>query len=120
VARQVLVVDDNPDGGDSVVALLNINGYQARRAKDGPEALRLAADDPPDLVLLDIGLPGMDGYEVCRRLREQGLQDIPIIALTGYGQQDRDRLEDRGFDNYIVKPCPLPELLRLIDSAIRH
>ena len=77
----------------------------------------MAAKNPPDVVLLDIGLPGMDGYEVCRLLREQGHDKAAIIALTGYGQPDRGRLEFHGFDNYIVKPCPLPELLRILESA---
>ena len=116
-SRRVLVVDDNADGGDSLVALLNLNGYDAVLAGDGPAALEMAAKNPPDVVLLDIGLPGMDGYEVCRRLREQGHERAAIIALTGYGQPDRGRLELHGFDNYIVKPCPLPELLRILESA---
>ncbi len=118
-ARRVLVVDDNPDGGESLVALLALNGYDAELAGDGPAALEMAAKNPPDIILLDIGLPGMDGYEVCRLLREQGHEDAAIIALTGYGQHDRGRLDIHGFDNYIVKPCPLPELLRILDSATR-
>jgi signal transduction histidine kinase len=117
--RRVLVVDDNPDGGESLVALLALNGYDAELAGDGPAALEMAAKNPPDIILLDIGLPGMDGYEVCRLLREQGHEDAAIIALTGYGQHDRGRLDTHGFDNYIVKPCPLPELLRILDSATR-
>jgi signal transduction histidine kinase len=115
--QRVLVVDDNADGGESLVALLRLNGYDARLASDGLEALQFAAEAPPDIVLLDIGLPGMDGYEVCRRLRQQGLEHASIMALTGYGQPDRSRLDDWGFDNYVVKPCPLPELLRLLDGA---
>jgi signal transduction histidine kinase len=116
-ARRVLVVDDNPDGGDSLVALLNLHGYRATLAGDGPAALQVVESDPPDIVLLDIGLPGMDGYEVCRHMRKKGLEHAAIIALTGYGQHDRGRLDDHGFDNYVVKPCPLPELLRLLDAA---
>jgi len=114
----VLVVDDNPDGGDSLVALLNLHGYRATLAGDGPAALEMAANDPPDVVLLDIGLPGMDGYEVCRRMRKKGLKHAAIIALTGYGQLDRGHLDDHGFDDYVVKPCPPQELLRLLDA--RH
>jgi signal transduction histidine kinase len=116
-ARRVLVVDDNADGGDSLVALLNLHGYRATLAGDGPSALDMAANDPPDVVLLDIGLPGMDGYEVCRRMRKKGLEHAAIIALTGYGQHERGRFEDHGFDNYVVKPCPPQELLRLLDAA---
>jgi signal transduction histidine kinase len=116
-ARRVLVVDDNLDGGDSLVALLNLNGYRAVLAGDGPSALEMMAKEPPDIVLLDIGLPGMDGYEVCRQMRSRGLENAAIIALTGYGQHDRTRLDDHGFDNYVVKPCPLPELLRVLDAA---
>jgi DNA-binding response OmpR family regulator len=113
----VLVVDDNFDGGDSLVALLNLHGYRATLAGDGPAALEIVAGDPPDIVLLDIGLPGMDGFEVCRHLRRKGLVHAAIIAVTGYGPQDRVRLDDHGFDNYVVKPYPLPELLRLLDAA---
>jgi signal transduction histidine kinase len=116
-ARRVLVVDDNPDGGDSLVALLNLHGFRATLAQDGPAALETAANDPPDIVLLDIGLPGMDGYEVCRRLRMQGLARAAIIALTGYGQHDRGRLDGHGFDDYVVKPCPPQELLRRLDAV---
>jgi len=116
-SRRVLVVDDNPDGGDSLVALLKLSGYDASLAGDGPAALEMAAKNPPDVVLLDIGLPGMDGYEVCRLLRERGHENATIIALTGYGRHDRGRLDVHGFDNYIVKPCPLPELLRILESA---
>ena len=117
-ARRILIVDDNEDAADSLAALLRISGYDARVAGSGPEALRVAAESAPDVVLLDIGLPGMDGYEVCRRLRAQGLARTPIIALTGYAQQDRERSDERSFDSYVVKPCPHPELLKLLDRVL--
>ncbi|MDB5874911.1 MAG: hybrid sensor histidine kinase/response regulator [Ramlibacter sp.] len=102
---RVLVVDDNADAGDTLADMLRFMGAQARVARDGPEAITLAQSFAPDLILLDIGLPGMDGYEAARRLRElPGLQ-MRLVALTGYGSaQDRARSKAAGFDAHLVKP----------------
>ena len=88
--RRILVVDDNEDAAESLAMLLRMGGHEVMVAHDGHQALEIAAIERPGVVLLDIGLPGMDGYEVCRRVRQQGLADAQIIAMTGYGQ-DRDR-----------------------------
>jgi CheY-like chemotaxis protein len=92
--------------------LLNAAGHQTRLAHDGPAALQAVVDYQPDLVLLDIGLPGMDGYEVARRIRHQpALEEISLIALTGYGQPaDYARSRAAGFDQYLVKPVALAKL----------
>ena len=91
-------------------------GHEVRTAHDGPTALRVAADFRPELVLLDIGLPGMSGYEVARRLRElPGLGDAVLVALTGWGQEgDRRKAEEAGFDHHLVKPVGLQELQPLL------
>ena len=113
--RRILVVDDSRDAAESLARLLRINGHEVLVAHDGVEALELSAATNPSVVLLDIGLPGMDGYEVCRRVRQQGLQDAVVIAMTGYGQErDRRRSSEAGFDDHTVKPVEIGELTRLI------
>jgi len=117
--RKVLVVDDNVDAVASLAALLNLSGHHVRSAHDGREALRLAADDPPDIVLLDLGLPGMDGYEVARRLRAMpALAATRLFAMTGYGRQkDRRATGAAGFDGHLVKPVEYADLLEVIGAA---
>lgn len=109
---RILVVDDNVDVAESVAVLLGLEGHQTRTAYTGAAALALAAAFQPQVVLLDLGLPGMDGYEVARRLRaEPATAKARIIALTGYGQPaDRERTRLNGFDQHLVKPVE-PELL---------
>jgi signal transduction histidine kinase len=109
---QILVVDDNVDGADSLQTLLCLQGHDARTAYDGPAALALAAEFCPEVVFLDIGLPGIDGYEVARRLRTQpGLAGTRLIALTGWGQDaDRERSRQAGFDTHLVKPVDPTQL----------
>lgn len=115
-ARRVLVVDDNHDAADSMATLLRVWGHQAWSAYDGDSALSLAVEHCPEVVLLDIGLPGMDGYQVARRLR--GLadtRDTVLIALTGYGQsEDRTRSQEAGFNLHLVKPVDIEALRQLI------
>jgi PAS domain S-box-containing protein len=112
-AREVLVVDDNPDVADSLGVLLEAMGYGVTLATDGEAALELARSAHPDVVLLDIGMPGMDGYEVARRLRRQH-PDLRLVALTGYGlDEDRRRARAAGFDFFIVKPAD-PETLEAV------
>ncbi|HEY7315814.1 MAG TPA: response regulator [Gemmataceae bacterium] len=113
---RLLVVDDNADAAESLSMILRASGHQVRTAYDGPTALRAAAEFQPDVVLLDIGLPQMDGYEVARRLRgEVGLKDARLVALTGYGQEeDRRRAQEAGFDEHLTKPTDLTVLQNLL------
>jgi PAS domain S-box-containing protein len=108
--QKVLVVDDNVDAAEMLAELLRASGYTTSIAHDGPMALEVARTFHPEIVLVDIGLPVMDGYELARRLR--GLQDgLRLIAVTGYGQQcDRDRSRQAGFDAHLVKPVSLDVL----------
>ncbi|HEX7027207.1 MAG TPA: PAS domain S-box protein [Gammaproteobacteria bacterium] len=118
--RRVLVVDDNVDAAESVTAILRWSGYDARCVYDGPSALQAALEYKPDVVVLDIGLPGLDGYEVARRLRAQPLfANTPIVAVTGYGQEnDRKRSREAGFDAHLTKPVD-PLVLRTFISTGR-
>ena len=108
----VLVVEDNEDGADSLSLFLRLCGYDVQVAYDGPTALQEANLSPPEVVLLDIGLPGMDGWQVARRLREQ-LQSRPfLVALTAHGTADDfRRSEEAGLDLHLVKPVD-PHMLR--------
>jgi two-component system CheB/CheR fusion protein len=113
--RRVLVVDDNVDSLESMALLVRHFGHDVRVAHNGSQAVSTAAETIPEVILLDIGLPGMDGYEVARRIRAiPGLQPCRIIAMTGYGQEtDRVRSRLAGFDDHLVKPVE-PETLRKI------
>jgi signal transduction histidine kinase len=114
-AQRILVVDDNVDASESLAMLLSLEGHDVLIAHDGVEALKVAAEERPTTILLDIGLPGMDGYEVCRRLRAQGFADMRIIAMTGYGQdKDKQRAMEAGFDEHTVKPVEFAKLTRLL------
>jgi CheY-like chemotaxis protein len=117
--RRVLVVDDNTDTAESLAKLLELMGHQVRTAPDGPAALESVRDYRPEVVLLDIGLPGMDGYEVARRLRaERATEAVFLVALTGYGQEeDRRRSREAGFDRHLVKPVDLNTLRQVLVSA---
>jgi signal transduction histidine kinase len=112
-SRRVLVVDDNRDAADSLALLLKLMGHEVRTAYDGPAALQEARAWRPEVVLLDIGLPGMTGYEVARRLREERPpEELLLVALTGYGQEeDRRRSQEAGLDLHFVKPVD-PNALR--------
>ena len=117
--RRVLVVDDNQDVADSLLIILQQQGHEVRVAYDGPAALKLAESYLPEVVLLDIGLPGLDGYEVARRLRAlPALHGALLIALTGYGQPDARRSAlDAGFDVHLVKPVDPQTLTDLMGRA---
>lgn len=118
--RRILVVDDNEDAADSLALLLRMKGHEVSVAHDGPRAVELAASERPSVMLLDIGLPGMDGYDVCRTIRSQGLHDVRIIAMTGYGQErDRARAMEAGFDTHTVKPVDIAELTKLIAMPLK-
>jgi signal transduction histidine kinase/CheY-like chemotaxis protein len=104
-SMRVLVVDDNRDTALGAALLLEATGHEVETAFDGPTAIELARSFQPQAILLDIGLPGMTGYEVARRLRNDGFQDVTIIAVSGYGQpDDRRRSREAGFDHHLVKP----------------
>ncbi|HKV13009.1 MAG TPA: PAS domain-containing protein [Thermoanaerobaculia bacterium] len=115
----ILLVEDNQDAAAALAELLGIWGHQVRVAYDGPAALEAAKASPPEMVLLDIGLPGMDGYEVARLLRGlPGLARATIVALTGYGQEsDRRRSELAGIDHHLVKPVDVEHLRRLVGEV---
>ncbi len=120
--RRLLVVDDNKDAAESMSMLLEMWGHDVAYAYDGPSALQTAEKWQPEAVFLDIGLPGMDGYEVAERLRElPQAKDAVLIAITGYGQDD-DRLRSRraGIDHHLVKPVAPDTLRSLIDSLQLH
>jgi len=116
VSRRILVADDNADAMESLATLLELEGHQVIRATNGPLALEAAEQHLPEVILLDIGMPQLDGYEVARRIREQpwGTQML-LVALTGWGQDsDRRRSRDAGFDCHLVKPLNLEELTPLL------
>jgi signal transduction histidine kinase/ActR/RegA family two-component response regulator len=121
-ARRVLVVDDNIDAADTLADLASEWGHTVKSAHTGPDALKAAQEMIPDVVLLDIGLPEMDGYEVARRMRANpALDDAFLVALTGYGQQrDRERAAEAGFDHHLVKPVNIDRLEDLLRSARRR
>ncbi len=116
--RRVLVVDDNEDACKSLARLLRLIGHEVRTAHDGPTTLALLPEFAADAVLLDIGLPGMDGYQIARAIRGQPAgQRMMLVALTGYGQEeDRRRSRDAGFDHHLVKPVDLDALTRVFAS----
>jgi PAS domain S-box-containing protein len=115
-ALRVLVVEDSEDTAEMMQALLEIDGHQVQTAGSGPAALEVAAATRPDVVLLDIGLPGLDGYQVAQRLRaDPVLRDVALIAASGYGQEaDRQRSREAGFDRHLVKPLDPHELREIL------
>jgi CheY-like chemotaxis protein len=112
----ILIADDNADAAESLGLLLNLEGYEAHVAADGVAALELAARTRARIAVLDIGMPGMDGHEVARRLRQQeGGADMLILAVTGWGQvEDRRRALAAGFDRHFTKPVDPAELIACI------
>jgi signal transduction histidine kinase len=113
--RRVVIVEDNADIRDALAEVLGGLGLTVFRAQDGEEALRLVESERPDVCVVDVGLPGMNGYDLVRRLRSDG-QPVPrLIALTGYGtEEDRRRARDAGFDHHLTKPADLDQLVALI------
>jgi CheY-like chemotaxis protein/nitrogen-specific signal transduction histidine kinase len=118
-SRRVLVVDDSQDAANTLARLLRRLGHKVDVAYEGPSAYEAGVALTPDLVLLDIGLPGMDGYEVARRLRaEPALDGVRLVALTGYGSEaDRQRSTDAGFDAHLVKPVEFDALRRVLEAT---
>jgi signal transduction histidine kinase/CheY-like chemotaxis protein len=116
---RVLVVDDNADTVLSFSMLLEMSGHDVRTAHDGPTALQVALDYRPDVVLLDIGLPGLNGYEVAKRIRQQpDFKNVVLVALTGYGQDsDRQTALHAGFNHHMTKPVRLPQLEQILATV---
>jgi len=116
--RRILVVDDNQDSAESLAALLAMDGHEILVSHDGLDAVAKAAAFRPAVILLDIGLPQLDGYDACRRIREQpGGKDIVMIAMTGWGQaDDRRKSKDAGFDSHFVKPVDHAVLVELLSQ----
>ncbi len=108
MAGRILIVDDNVDAAEMLAELLRLESHEVDIAHDGPQALEVAAKVSPAVALVDIGLPGMDGYELARALRGRYGTAVRLVALTGYGQpSDIDRTRQAGFDAHLVKPVSL-------------
>jgi CheY-like chemotaxis protein len=121
-ARRVLVVDDSRDAAESLAMLLEFEGHEIHKAHDGADAVTIAERVRPDIVLMDIGLPILNGYEACRRIRDHAWgAPIVMVAITGWGQEeDREQSRQAGFDLHLVKPVDHDELLRVVGSARPH
>jgi len=118
--HRILVVDDNVDGAESLAMLLRLKGHETFIAHDGLEAIASADRLRPDAILLDIGLPTINGYEACRKIREQPWgKGLILVAVTGWGQpEDRDRSKEAGFDTHIVKPVDHDQLMKLLAELL--
>jgi len=116
---RILVVEDNRDTADSLCLLLELYGYEVTVAYSGPDGVRAAEQYRPDVVLCDIGLPGLDGYGVARKLRDNpATAKARLIAVTAYGQdEDRRRSHEAGFEQHLVKPVDPNALLRVLNLA---
>jgi DNA-binding response OmpR family regulator len=116
--QRILVVDDNHDSADSMAMLLRIMGHEVRTAHDGLAAIDEAEAFQPSVILLDIGLPKLDGYEVSRLIRNRRGSDVVLIAMTGWGQEeDKRRSEKAGFDAHMVKPVDFAALEKLLGEV---
>jgi CheY-like chemotaxis protein len=119
-ARTVLIVEDNADARAMLKALLLLSGHRVHEADDGPSGVRVALDVKPDIALIDIGLPGCDGYEVARAIRSALDGAVRLVALTGYGlPEDEARAREAGFDEHVVKPVDEATLARVLGDRRR-
>ena len=118
---KILIVDDNLDAAESMAMLMELKGHVVKKASEGEAALRILESFRPDLILLDLGLPGMNGYEIAGRIREnKGLNGVKIAALTGWGQEeDRRRTREAGFDYHLVKPADLSSMQKILEAVSR-
>jgi two-component system, cell cycle response regulator DivK len=118
--RRILVVEDNPLNLKLVRDVLQFAGYDVIEAQSGEEGLRVAQQDPPDLVLMDLQLPGIDGTETLRRLREGSLgRDVPVVAVTAFAMaEDRERASQAGFDGFVEKPISVRELPGQVEAFL--
>ena len=119
--KKIFIVEDNPDSRELVVKILKAKGYGIIQAVDGEEALQKLKEQRPDLILMDISIPKIDGYEVTRRIKEDdGLKDVPVIALTAHAMKgDKEKALEAGCDGYIAKPFSVRELPILIESFLK-
>ena len=119
--RQILVVDDNVSSAETLALLVGLSGHITHVAHSGMDTFAAVEAHQPAVILLDIGLPGMDGYEVARRLRQADAnRDILLIAVTGYGQDDdRRRALEAGFDHHLIKPIDLEKLESILQPGSR-
>lgn len=117
----VLVAEDNPVNRELLRELLEARGYMVTEAPDGQEALRMMEQDPPDILLLDIGMPVLDGFAVIRKMRENPkLAPLPVLAVTAYAmQRDRDNVLNAGFDGYLSKPINARDLANELERLLR-
>jgi signal transduction histidine kinase/ActR/RegA family two-component response regulator len=116
--RRILVVEDNDDGREMLRVQLTMAGHEVHEAADGPSGVDQATRLQPDVALIDVGLPGLDGYEVARRIRAGSGQSMLLVALTGYGQaEDRRLARDAGFDAHLTKPVRLERLIEVLDAG---
>jgi signal transduction histidine kinase/CheY-like chemotaxis protein len=116
--HRLLVIDDNEDAARTLAVVLELQGQEVRIGFDGESALAMAQAWRPDVAVIDIGMPGLNGYEVCRRIREQPWGErMTLVACTGWGQaEDRERAREAGFDHHLVKPVEADDVLRLLDG----
>jgi CheY-like chemotaxis protein len=113
--RSILIIEDNADAREALRILLELDGHLVEAAGEGAEGLQIAQAKDPDIALVDIGLPGLDGFEIARRLRASGSRRPVLVALTGYGQpEDRRRATEAGFDSLLVKPVDPSTLSALL------
>jgi two-component system cell cycle response regulator DivK len=119
--RKILIVEDNQDNRELVIKVLRNKGFETVEAVDGEDAIEKAVSEKPDLILLDISLPKLDGYEVAKRLKSmEEFQEIPIVAFTAHAMKgDREKVIVAGFEGYISKPINIRELPDQIKSYIR-
>lgn len=115
---RVLIIEDNRDGADSLRLLLEFFGYEVAVARTGPQGVQAASDWHPDIILSDIGLPGMNGYEVASALRhDPATARTPLVAISGYGDEETlQRAQEAGFDYFFTKPADPTDLLHLIGT----
>jgi two-component system CheB/CheR fusion protein len=118
----IVLVEDHPDAAESLVLLLELLGHRVRVFHEGVSALQAAHAEPPDVMVVDIGLPGIDGYEVARRARrDPALRDAVLVALTGHGRDDDKRAAAAaGFDHHLVKPIEPSALERLVERLAKR
>jgi CheY-like chemotaxis protein len=116
---RILVVDDNLDAAQTLAILLRANGHQVEAVHDGPTALEVARSYRPNLILLDIGLPGMDGFEVAKKVRQDlDLGNVVLVAMTGYGQEsDKQRSKEVGFDHHLIKPADFSKVKEILATV---
>jgi CheY-like chemotaxis protein len=121
-SRRILVVDDNNDAAETLAAMLRVSGHQVETAGDGLQALTVAPSFAPDVVLLDLGMPNLNGYETATRIRAQPWgRHVALIAITGWGQpEDRQRTVEAGFNAHLVKPVDRIELLNTLVASLKR